>query len=864
MPSQATTAAQSVPSDPAFDRTRFLPGAMLAGRYRIHGLLGRGGMGEVYRADDLKLGQPVALKFLPRELNGDRERLNRFLGEIRLARQVSHPSVCRVYDVGETDGQHFLSMEYVDGEDLSSLLRRIGRLPKDKAAQIARQICAGLAAAHELGILHRDLKPANVMVDGRGRARITDFGLAGLEHEIAKTDVPAGTPAYMAPEQIAGAEVTVKSDIYALGLVLYEIFTGKRAFDAMTPADLRRQQTASTPASPSSLVEDLDPAAERVILRCLEKSPAGRPASALAVAAALPGGDPLAAALAAGETPSPELVAEAGGEGGLRPAVALACLAFIVAVTLLNVALRSRASMLGHLTLEKPPQVLAERARGIARDLGYTDSPVDTSYRFDFHQEYIRHLGDTDKSRTRWNALAAGQPPAVYFDYRESPRSLVPENPDGRVAWNDPPRLVSGMINVELDTRGRLRRLLVVPPQIDESADPPPDPGWLPLLAAAGYDPADLTRVESTWLPFDYADTRAAWTGVYPDNPDVAVRLEAGALRGKPVFFQTLEPWTRPWRMQPFENRPGEKVLQIVLLSLFIFCMAGAVLLARRNLRLGRGDRKGAYRVASVVFVVLTVIWTLTADHVPDLGGEIGMLVLSVSGSLFLAAVVWLMYVALEPFVRRRWPGALVSWNRLLAGRFKDPLVGRDILIGAVFQVAVDLLGSLVYLSPGWVGLPPPQPWLFHIDTLLGGRHLVAAMFQAGIGAVISPVVVLFFIVILRVALRKQSLAFAAFVLLLVTLNVLESPDTWIVSAPLTALIATIFVLMIVRFGLLTLGTGALLGQMWAIYPLTFDFSTWYASAAILPALAGFAIVLFAFYNALAGRPLLGDALAES
>jgi serine/threonine-protein kinase len=197
---------------------RLPPGVVLAGRYRIVGLLGRGGMGEVYRADDLKLRQAVALKFLPPSVAGDR-RLARFYDEVRIAREVSHPNVCRVHDLGEADGHHFLSMEYVDGEDLASLLRRIGRLPADKGLEIARQLCAGLAAAHEKGVLHRDLKPANVMIDGRGRVRLTDFGIADLAERI-RSGTGAGTPAYMAPEQFAGREVSVRSDVYSLGLVL--------------------------------------------------------------------------------------------------------------------------------------------------------------------------------------------------------------------------------------------------------------------------------------------------------------------------------------------------------------------------------------------------------------------------------------------------------------------------------------------------------------------------------------------------------------------------------------------------------------------------------------------------------------------
>src|SRR6185369_5473714 len=145
----------------AEDEGRFVPGTLLGGRYRIIGLLGRGGMGEVYRATDLTLGQSVAIKFLPETTSRDERALARFHNEVRIARQVSHPNVCRVYDIGETEGLVYLTMEYVDGEDLGSLLRRIGRLPQDKAIEIARQLCAGLSAAHDEGVLHRDIKPAN-------------------------------------------------------------------------------------------------------------------------------------------------------------------------------------------------------------------------------------------------------------------------------------------------------------------------------------------------------------------------------------------------------------------------------------------------------------------------------------------------------------------------------------------------------------------------------------------------------------------------------------------------------------------------------------------------------------------------------
>jgi len=254
------------------DGGRFVAGTVLANRYRILGLLGRGGMGEVYKAEDLELNQPVALKFLPESFARDKSALARFRGEVRNARQVSHPNVCRVFDIGEAGGVYYLSMEYVDGDDLSQLLRRIGRLPSDKAVEISRQICLGLHAIHDAGILHRDLKPANIIIDSRGKARITDFGIAGIEQEIQSKKEIVGTPAYMSPEQITGGEITAKSDIYSLGLLLYEIFTGKQTFQADSVAELIKIHQSVTPANPSKFVENINPLVEKIINRCLEKS----------------------------------------------------------------------------------------------------------------------------------------------------------------------------------------------------------------------------------------------------------------------------------------------------------------------------------------------------------------------------------------------------------------------------------------------------------------------------------------------------------------------------------------------------------------------------------------------------------------
>lgn len=364
------------------DEGRFLPGTVLAGRYRVIALLGRGGMGEVYRATDIKLGQAVALKFVSEAKAHDTRVQSRLLGEVRLARQVSHPNVCRVHDIGEIEGQPYISMEYVDGENLGALLRRIGRLPADKATEIGRKLCAGLAAAHDRGVLHRDLKPSNIMIDGRGQVLITDFGLAKLASEVRADDVRSGTPAYMSPEQLKGTGVSPASDIYALGLVLYEMFTGKPAFNAQTIPDLVRQQNESLITNPAAVVKDIDPAVERVILRCLQPEQSNRPRSALAVAAALPGGDPLAAALAAGETPSPEMVAAAGEVDGLRVRTAVSLLALTAVSLIICGRLIPKFSLFSQVPFDHSPETLVLRSSDLLQRLGYSQPPNDTAYGF--------------------------------------------------------------------------------------------------------------------------------------------------------------------------------------------------------------------------------------------------------------------------------------------------------------------------------------------------------------------------------------------------------------------------------------------------------------------------------------------------
>src|SRR5438067_9744597 len=585
---RSTPTPNPLTSSDAISGGRFTPGQILAERYRIVALAGRGGMGEVFRAEDLTLGQIVAMKFLPERLSRDAAALSRFHSEVRNARQVSHPNVCRVFDIGEAEGTLFLTMEYVDGEDLASVVRRIGRLSPDKATEIARQICAGLAAAHERGVIHRDLKPANVMLDGAGKIRITDFGRAGLAATIQGAEVRAGTPAYMAPEQLAGREVTTKSDIYSLGLILYEILTGKRAFEASTLQELVRLRESGTITNPSTLLRDLDPLIERVILRCLEADPGKRPASALQVAAALPGGDPLAAALAAGETPSPQMVAAAGSTEGIKPWLGIAVVATGLLGLVAHMMLADRYRVQNLTPLQKAPDVLLARSQEIIQQLGFPETPADTAHGFFTDYDYLNYIQEYDKSQTRWQRLASDRPATVIFWYRQSPREMQSDNffnsiGSGVITPWEPPSDVTGMTSVLRATHGRLLLFKRIPPDRDPPGGPSPPPDWSPLFSAAGLDPSKFTSATPEWSDLLYSDSRAAWTREITTPIQATERVETAAYRGKPVYFRVLFPWANPYRDRLHPASAHQKLASIIGIVLFGAVLFGSILIVNRK-----------------------------------------------------------------------------------------------------------------------------------------------------------------------------------------------------------------------------------------------------------------------------------------
>jgi Protein kinase domain len=694
------------------DDARFAPGLFFADRFRIVSLLGRGAMGEVYRADDLRLGQTVALKLMSPAMARRHDGLQRLIDEVRLARTIVHPNVCRVYDIGEGDGWHYLSMEYVDGETLASLLRRIGQLPMPKAIEMARQLCAGVGAAHDRGVLHRDLKPSNIMLDGRGQIRVMDFGLA----VSASADVReiVGTPAYMPPEQLAGGPLTKQSDLYALGRLLSEI-----------------------------LPPGIDSRLARMLHECLAADPASRPESAAAIAAALPVRDTLV--LSDGAVPTPAMVAAAPRTGALKPAIAWTLLAAAV-VLCFGVASQAYRFNVSPAQVPKPPEVLAERARDILSQQAGPATAVDRAF--------------------WWTAAESDS--RIHFTYRESDTLLVPVNMFRVVTADDPP--------ADAD---QLR---------------------LVSLTAAG----DVVDRRLT-------DPRTAWS--------------------------------------PARSAISELFLWISIAIGFV----GGAILARRNLRAGEGDRRGAFRIAVFLFGGGLISVMLRAHHVPSFVAESAWLLGVTGWAAVWSIFAWLAYISFEPHVRRWWPQTLISWTRLLAGRWQDPLVGRDVLFGVVAGLLAAALHLAVLAASSRVA-----PSSFRVPALeaLGSSAVFGNVLFVGLlNAVQFSLGGVAGLVLCRLLLRKTPMAVAAVIAFGVPLFAPTGSAVDVVPVVAGSLFG---LLVLLRVGLLANMAMMLANGMVTTLPLTLDADAWYFGRSLVALLVITGMAGYGFLTALGGQPAFG------
>ena len=850
----------------------FEMGSVLAERYRVIGRLGSGGMGDVYRADDLKLDQSVALKFLPTKLAQNADRLARLFAEVRLARQVAHPNVCRVYDIAEHEGVHFLSMEFIDGEDLGSLLRRIGKLSEDKAGELARQVCAGLHAAHERGILHRDLKPANILIDNEGVAHIADFGLAGIDSEIDQREIRAGTPGYMSPEQLAGTEVSSRSDIYALGLILYEMFTGHAAFSARSIAELSEQQSMVSSRSSADL-SSLDPTIERAILRCLDPDPSQRPPSALALAAALPGGDPVAAALAAGEVPSPEMIAASGSAGVLSRAWGVAALLSIILSFAFIHLLAPRTALHELAPMDTPSEVLIDRAEQLRRSFGYPDSAVTDQvsgwYRVG---ATLRHELETRPKSPAWDSLSVGQPASIVMWVRESPAPLAATNLIGRVGTRNPPLTRPGMTLVAMNPRGNLNWFAAVPPTEEpttevanegeiaagdsvsvetSTADPRSldvssngaSVDWTAMFSAAALDPADFEPIAKNWNPPHYADEIRTFRGHYRDRPSLPIEIRMAGYAGRPTWFSIREPWQLDEEERASNDR-GVQAAQWIMNSLIVLLIVSAALLARRNVRSGLGDRRGARTISTFLGVCMTLSFVSTGHHVPEFQTEWALFNVVTGLGLFMAALTWIIYMALEPFARVVWPEIMISWSRLLQGRWRDPRVGRDLLLGLALGSLMGVGETLIFQIAPALG-HPFRPIGFDPNMLRGAFPALGALFTTIMNGAWVPMALLLFAIGIWALVRKKNLATVITALILVSVIGLAADNPlqkFGASLAMLTFVATLF-----RLGLVSSMAYFFAITIFDDVPFTPDLGKWYASNAIGVALFVIGLAVLAF-----------------
>ena len=730
-------------------------------------------------------------------------------------------------------------MQYIDGEDLKSLLRRIGRLSNTKALEISQQLCSGLSAAHAKGVLHRDLKPANIMIDGNGQAHITDFGLATMPSKGQSTADSSGTPAYMAPEQVLKGATSVQSDLYSLGLVLYEVFTGRRAHPQRTLVDLQSMhRNASAPLKPSDIVDNLPPAVDVAIRRCLDPDPSVRPNSAANLARQLSAGDPLTAAMIADEAPSPELVATYGERGTLSPTIA-GSLCAIVLFGLFAILLISGKARSVNLAGFESPEVLQRDARSYLEKFGYGTAGFDSA--MGFLGREMGHGGESDPA----------------FWYRESPKPLIgtqipleamPANYGTMVNLLDPPWVTPGMLGMKLDPGigNKLRWFRAIPEQYRFTETVQTKPQWSRWFDedVIGFDLDSLTPAKWRHAPLDAFDHSAAWEGQLPGSGE-KIYVEAASFRDRPTWFRIMKssefetPNSIPTPVYEVNRGTGFglSVTNIITVSLVAF-------FALRNWRLRRCDRGGAWKIAVVVFAGQVIGWTCLTSHTIS-PSEYFLVRDGLKSAIGSAFTAWLVYLALEPFARKHAPNLLVSWSRAIDGRFSDPIVGRDCLIAATVAVVVEMLLNVIQ------SLPSAQP--LGINPLpLGGWSGVIGSGIGGGTAFITWMLIIFttFVVVLRYS-RSRILA-CLFITLGIGLSV-AARDANMNFALLYLSVAVLPALATLRFGLLCLVTFTILDNV-LLQPITIDPTSFFFPASTFYVLFVSAAALWGAYISLGNR----------
>ncbi len=821
------------------------PGTMIAERYRIVSRLGVGGMGIVYRADDLTLNQTVAIKFLPPAVATNPAWLARFRTEARLARTVTHPNVCRVHDIGEGDGENFITMEFVPGEDLSSLLRRIGRLSGEKAVDIARQVCAGLAAAHRAGVLHRDLKPANIMLDGDGNARITDFGIAGLSGQVAAGEIRAGTPAYMAPEQITGRDVTLQSDLYALGLVLYELFSGCRAYQANSLDEYLRLHETATPTPLSEIVADLPDGIEEIVHQCLQKDPKKRPRSALHVAAALPGTDVLRLALASDVTPSPDLIAVAPARKGgpnHRMWLMIAGMSLLASLAFLRSAHPIQWDDLG----ASPPAALAERARRVLETAGLAIPGAYEAFGYCATQDAWRPMARAFAGEDIAIRIVPATSAEPCFFYRQSDRPLIPATLEnvfwraGYVAPWDPPLADADSRAVLFDKAGRL---ILLGAASSVTADESNSGGvdrlnevWSGLWRAAGIDADRADALNKNERPATevQACTFSDLPQIPRPNHPGSIFVGCSSYRSPTFFAVGSQPSEQPHRAATETSAfsKQQRAVTTAQRALFLLLLAVAVPIGISKSRASRVDYQGAVRLVALM-VLLEMAATLlrlgSSVTLYDTVSRLGMAVVRAAG---VAGLLGIFYLAVDAYARRLWPHLLVTWNRLLLGRFGDLDVRFHTLVGVCVGCWWAFVASAeraIVGACGWNVRP-----MFGGERIAEKLHGFAAALASYFGCVeqslIYGLLFLLLLVVVRTWIRHPALAAVVGALLLAPIIVPRGAHAYTAWLAMGFGGVVVSVWVMVRYGLLAIVVAIFVASILNTTPMSVRSHAWTVS----------------------------------
>jgi serine/threonine-protein kinase len=652
----------------------------------------------------------------------------------------------------------------------------------------------------------------------------------------------------MAPEQFAGGELSVQTDLYALGLILHELFTGKRVFEGHDVRELWEQRS-STSASPATQ-SGLDPIVARAIQHCLHPDPSKRPRSAAALADALPGGDPLAIALAAGETPSPEIVAGAGGTGALRPWVA----ASLLGVVLLGLGLTWYTEgviqpVTSRIPLPKTPaelQIAAQEALTVA---GYTQRGAGKARGFAFDTDFFRRAEQADASLKRWDGLATVNPTPLWFWYREAATPMSPMKDFGEITISDPPLLVAGMTRVRLDPSGRLQELMAIPPDDPAAEGRWAEPDWTPLFTAAGLVSSEWTSAEPKWPPPSASDARRAWTRG-------TVRIEAASFRGRPAWFRVVPEWRRPSLIaQPQQ----QAIIPILVAVIGMAILAAAVFLARRNIRQGRGDLRGATRLA-VAYLILGVVTEWARLQNPP-GNWLAVFGQNVALQVSSALLLWAGYLAIEPYVRRWWPTTLVAWSRVLDGRFRDPMVGRDVLLGAALAVAFTFAPKFSVL----MGMRPPDAGELNVFvspmSWTSDRAYLAALLERLSGAFFSPVSLVLVLLVLRVIVRRTWLTYLVYAGMALTAGTLVGVSTRTDVGIFLAL-NTLMLVILTKLGFLAL-TVAMFYSLTVSLILTADRQSWFFHHSIITMAVFGGIAIYAAWVSIGDQRVFKESVLD-